>query len=132
MGPIHIRSHYYWLYLARRIFSVEERVHRPLIPTRLWKTKGFTPLMLAYFLGFGCCSGSWQFYAVQFWLHIQHASSMTAALYCFPTQFLAFSLPGWLVERCISYQGSTSMLRPCSILRWGLYFLFLKQREQVE
>lgn len=81
-------------------FLVEERVHRPLIPIRLWKTKGFTPLMLAYFLGFGCFSGSWQFYAVQFWLHIQHASPMTVALYLLPNAIVGV-LATWVVSRTL-------------------------------
>lgn len=34
-------------------YMVESRVKRPLIPNQLWKTPGFTALMIAYFLGFG-------------------------------------------------------------------------------
>ncbi|KAJ6171767.1 hypothetical protein N7470_000834, partial [Penicillium chermesinum] len=65
-------------------FFIERYVERPLIPNRLWKTKGFTPLMIAYFLGYGAFSGCWQFYAVQFMLRIQQHSPLTVALYLLP------------------------------------------------
>lgn len=81
-------------------FFIEVRVSRPLIPTKLWKTKGFTPLMLAYFLGFGCFTGCWQFYAVQFWLRIQHASPMTVSLYLLPNAIVGV-LATWVVSRTI-------------------------------
>ncbi|OGE53503.1 hypothetical protein PENARI_c007G04260 [Penicillium arizonense] len=81
-------------------FIIESRVRRPLIPTRLWRTKGFTPLMLAYFLGFGCYSGSWQFYAVQFWLRIQHVSPMTVALYLLPNAIVG-ALATWVVSQTL-------------------------------
>lgn len=67
------------LFLAERYIA-----RRPLIPARLWQTKGFTPLMVAYFIGFGSFFGAWQFYAVQFWLRIQHAAPITVALYNIP------------------------------------------------
>ena len=49
----------------------------------MWKTKGFTPLMIAYFLGFGSFI-AWQFYAIQFWSRFQGASPLTVALYLTP------------------------------------------------
>ncbi|KAE8339523.1 hypothetical protein BDV24DRAFT_176019 [Aspergillus arachidicola] len=66
------------------LFIAERYVARPLIPSRLWRTKGFTPLMVAYFLGFGSFFGAWQFYAIQFWLRIQHATPIAVALYHIP------------------------------------------------
>ncbi|KXS98720.1 hypothetical protein AC578_10479 [Pseudocercospora eumusae] len=65
-------------------FWLETKVTRPLVPARLWKTPGFAPLMLAYFLGFGGYVGAWQFYAVQFFLTQQHVSALTVALYLLP------------------------------------------------
>ncbi|CAG7942511.1 unnamed protein product [Penicillium salamii] len=66
------------------LFFAERKAVRPLIPNRLWRTPGFTPLMIAYFLGFGSFFGCWQFYAIQFWLRIQHASPIAVALYHIP------------------------------------------------
>ena len=40
--------------------------------------------MIAYFLGFGSFFGAWQFYAIQFWLRIQHAAPIDVALYHIP------------------------------------------------
>lgn len=88
------------LILLVAFFIIESKVQRPLIPIRLWKTKGFTPLMIAYFLGFGCYSGSWQFYAVQFWLRIQHVSSLSAALYLLPNAIVG-ALATWVVARTL-------------------------------
>lgn len=82
------------------LFFVESRVARPLIPTRLWKTKGFTPLMVAYFLGFGSYFGAWQFYAIQFWLHIQQATPIAVALYHIPNAVVGV-LATWLVSRTL-------------------------------
>lgn len=81
-------------------FFVERRVPRPLIPSRLWKTKGFTPLMVAYFLGFGSFFGAWQFYAIQFWLRIQQASPITVALYTIPNALFGV-LATWVVSRTL-------------------------------
>ena len=53
-------------------FFVEKKVRRPILPPALWKVPGFTALIIAYFLGFGAFL-AWQFYAIQFWLRIQHA-----------------------------------------------------------
>lgn len=82
------------------LFFVEGRVARPLIPTRLWKTKGFTPLMIAYFLGFGSYFGAWQFYAIQFWLRIQHATPIAVALYHIPNAIVGV-LATWVVSRTL-------------------------------
>jgi MFS family permease len=81
-------------------FFVERWVERPLIPNRLWKTKGFTPLMIAYFLGFGAFSGAWQFYAVQFWLRIQHTAPLTVAIYLLPNAIVGV-LAAWVVSKTI-------------------------------
>ncbi|KAK5169627.1 uncharacterized protein LTR77_005604 [Saxophila tyrrhenica] len=83
--------------LLAAFFYAESRVPRPLIPTRLWKTPGFAPLMLAYFLGFGAYI-SWQFYAIQFWLRIQHASPLTVALYLLPN-LIAGIIATYIVSR---------------------------------
>ncbi|KAJ5458306.1 hypothetical protein N7475_009694 [Penicillium sp. IBT 31633x] len=66
------------------LYFAERNAVRPLIPNRLWRTPGFTPLMVAYFLGFGSYFGCWQFYAIQFWLRIQHATPIAVALYLIP------------------------------------------------
>ncbi|EYE96756.1 MFS general substrate transporter [Aspergillus ruber CBS 135680] len=95
-------------------FFYESRVARPLIPTTLWKTKGFTPLMIAYFLGFGSFFGAWQFYAIQFWLHIQHATPIAVALYHIPNAVVGV-FATWLVSRTLHilpghYIYATSMI----------------------
>lgn len=82
------------------LFFIERRVPRPMIPNRLWRTKGFTPLMVAYFLGFGSYFGAWQFYAIQFWLRIQQASPITVALYTIPNAIFGV-LATWLVSRTL-------------------------------
>ncbi|KAL5357123.1 efflux pump antibiotic resistance protein [Aspergillus floccosus] len=82
------------------LFFAERYVARPLIPNRLWKTKGFTPLMVAYFLGFGSFFGAWQFYAIQFWLRIQHASPLAVALYHIPNALVGV-LATWVVSRTL-------------------------------
>ena len=79
-------------------FYVESRVARPLIPNGIWKTKGFTPLMAAYVLGFGAYMGPWQFYAIQFWLRIQGVSSLTVALYLLPNALVGV-LATYIVSR---------------------------------
>ena len=79
-------------------FFIESRVARPLIPNKVWKTKGFTPLMAAYFLGFGAYMGPWQFYAIQFWLRIQRASPLTVALYLLPNALVGV-LATYIVSR---------------------------------
>ncbi|PYI01397.1 efflux pump antibiotic resistance protein [Aspergillus sclerotiicarbonarius CBS 121057] len=82
------------------LFIVERYVARPLIPARLWKTKGFTPLMIAYFMGFGSFFGGWQFYAIQFWLRIQHASPIDVALYHIPNAVFGV-IATWVVSRTL-------------------------------
>lgn len=81
-------------------FFVERWVSRPLIPISLWRTKGFTPLMIAYFLGYGAFSGAWQFYAVQFWLRIQNHAPLTVALYLLPNAIVGV-LATWLVSKTL-------------------------------
>lgn len=88
------------LLLLVAFFFVERWVQRPLIPNRLWETKGFTPLMVAYFLGFGAFSGAWQFYAVQFWLRIQHNAPITVALYLLPNAIIGV-LATWVVSKTL-------------------------------
>ncbi|KAJ5312354.1 hypothetical protein PENANT_c011G08161 [Penicillium antarcticum] len=82
------------------LFFAERRAVRPLIPNRLWKTPGFTPLMIAYFLGFGSFFGCWQFYAIQFWLRIQHATPIAVALYHIPNALVGV-LATWIVSRIL-------------------------------
>ncbi|PYI16054.1 efflux pump antibiotic resistance protein [Aspergillus violaceofuscus CBS 115571] len=82
------------------LFVTERYVVRPLIPNRLWSTKGFTPLMIAYFLGFGSFFGCWQFYAIQFWLRIQHATPVAVALYHIPNALVGV-FATWVVSRTL-------------------------------
>lgn len=79
-------------------FIVEARAKRPLIPNNLWKTKGFMPLMVAYFLGFGVYVGPWQFYAIQFWLRFQDATPLRVALYLLPNALVGV-LATYIVSR---------------------------------
>ena len=88
-----------FLFLVGFVFA-ERYVQRPIIPSRLWQTKGFKPLMAAYFLGYGCYSGAWQFYAVQFWLRIQHANALTVALYLLPNAIVGV-FATWVVARTL-------------------------------
>lgn len=64
-------------------FYVEHKVMRPLLPPALWKVPGFMALIFAYFLGFGGFM-AWQFYAIQFWLKVQHVTPLNVALYLTP------------------------------------------------
>ncbi|KAK5137422.1 hypothetical protein LTR08_009000 [Meristemomyces frigidus] len=80
-------------------FWIENRVVRPMIPSKLWRTPGFAPLMAAYFLGFGGYA-AWQFYALQFFLRIQHASTTTVALYLLPNLVMGF-LATFIVSRLL-------------------------------
>lgn len=82
------------------LFFAERAAIRPLIPSRLWSTPGFTPLMIAYFLGFGSFFGCWQFYAIQFWLRIQHATPIAVALYHIPNAVVGV-LATWIVSRTL-------------------------------
>ncbi|KAJ5397844.1 hypothetical protein N7509_005957 [Penicillium cosmopolitanum] len=71
-----------------------------LFRTVFWSTPGFTPLMIAYFLGFGSFFGAWQFYAIQFWLRIQHATPIAVALYHIPNALVGV-LATWVVSRTL-------------------------------
>ncbi|KAI5922633.1 MFS general substrate transporter [Camillea tinctor] len=79
---------------------VERRVARPLIPNGLWKTPGFVALLISYFLGFGGYSGSWQFYAIQFWQRYQGATPLTVALYFLPNAIIGV-LAAWIVSKTL-------------------------------
>lgn len=68
-------------------FFIETRAKRPIMPPMVWKAPSFTPLAIAYFIGFGGFM-AWQWYMVQFFLHIQHASPVTTALYLLPNPIL--------------------------------------------
>lgn len=81
-------------------FWIEQRVPRPLVPSKLWKTPGFAPLMAAYFLGFGGFVGAFQFYAIQFWLVVQNKSAMTVALYLLPNAIMGV-VATFLVSRLL-------------------------------
>ncbi|KAJ5492433.1 Major facilitator superfamily domain general substrate transporter [Penicillium expansum] len=89
------------------LFFAERNAVRPLIPNRLWRTPGFTPLMIAYFLGFGSFFGCWQFYAIQFWLRIQHASPIAVALYHIPNALVGV-LATVIVARTLHLTANTS------------------------
>lgn len=52
-------------------YFVERRATRPLVDNRLWKTPGFVPLAISYFLGYGAYVGGWMFYAIRFFLTIR-------------------------------------------------------------
>lgn len=67
------------------------------LPARKSKTVITDSVQLAYFLGFGSYVGGWQFYAVQFWLRIQHATPMEVALYLTPNA-IAGVLATWVVS----------------------------------
>jgi hypothetical protein len=56
--------------------------------------------MIAYFLGFGSFFGCWQFYAIQFWLRIQHATPIAVALYHIPNALVGV-LATWIVSRIL-------------------------------
>lgn len=82
------------------LFFWERKATRPLIPNRLWRTPGFTALMVAYFLGFGSFFGAWQFYVLQFWLRIQGVAPITAAIYFIPNALVGI-FAAWLVSRTV-------------------------------
>ncbi|KEY69207.1 hypothetical protein S7711_01663 [Stachybotrys chartarum IBT 7711] len=81
-------------------YFVERRVARPLIPNGLWRTPGFRPLLVAYFLGFGGFNGAWQFYAIQFWQRYQGASPLTTSLYLLPNGIVGV-LAAWIVSKTL-------------------------------
>ena len=82
------------------LFFAEKAGIRPLIPNRRRRTPGFTPLMIASFLGFGSFFGAWQFYAVRFWLRTQGATPLDVALYHIPNAIVRV-LATWAVSRTI-------------------------------
>ncbi|KAL4912296.1 major facilitator superfamily domain-containing protein [Aspergillus aurantiobrunneus] len=82
------------------LFFWERKAPRPLIPSRLWVTPGFTALMVAYFLGFGSFFGAWQFYVTQFWLRIQGVAPITVALYFIPNAIVGI-FATWVVSRTL-------------------------------
>ncbi|KAI9666773.1 MAG: hypothetical protein M1831_001549 [Alyxoria varia] len=77
-------------------YFIERRAARPLIPNTLWQSPGFTPLMISYFLGFGSYL-CWQFYAISFFLRLQHASPLRVALYLTPNAVVGI-LATWIVS----------------------------------
>jgi MFS family permease len=103
--------------LLAAFFFAESRVARPLIPTRLWKTPGFAPLMAAYFVGFGAYI-SWQFYAIQFWLRIQQVSPLTVALYLLPNALVGV-LATYIVSR-IMHIVPGHWIYVCAMVAFGL------------
>ncbi|PYH89217.1 putative efflux pump antibiotic resistance protein [Aspergillus ellipticus CBS 707.79] len=81
-------------------FFIECRVARPPLPARIWRIKGFTPLMIAYFLGYGSYLGAWQFYTVQSWLRIQHTTPLAVSLNHLPNAIVGV-LATWVVSRTL-------------------------------
>ncbi|KAK8096350.1 uncharacterized protein PG998_014218 [Apiospora kogelbergensis] len=81
-------------------YFVENRVARPLIPNRLWKTPGFGFLLVSYFLGLGAYSGAWQFYAIQFWQRYQDATPLKTALYLLPNSLVGI-LAAYVVSKTL-------------------------------
>ncbi|KAJ4253876.1 hypothetical protein NW762_010273 [Fusarium torreyae] len=103
--PTHWTSYTYSLVLigvlSLALFGfIESKVKRPLIDNRLWKTPGFLPLMIAYFLGYGGYCGAWQFYAVRFLLTIQNKSPITTACCLLPIG-ISGTVACWLVSRTL-------------------------------
>ncbi|KAL4946831.1 hypothetical protein BDV06DRAFT_181621 [Aspergillus oleicola] len=105
-GPVALWSPYTYvlvivgILLLVALFFWEGKAKRPLIPNRLWRTPGFTALMVAYFLGFGSFFGAWQFYVLQFWLRIQQVAPITSALYFLPNAFVGI-FATWVVSRTL-------------------------------
>lgn len=81
-------------------YLVERKSPRPLIDNRLWKTPGFVPLMISYFLGYGGYVGAWMFYAVRFFLTIQNHALITVACYPIPIAVTGV-LATWGVARTL-------------------------------
>ncbi|KAI5458836.1 major facilitator superfamily domain-containing protein [Mariannaea sp. PMI_226] len=79
---------------------VERCVARPLVPNALWRTPGFTALLVSYVFGFGAYSGAWQFYAIQFWQRYQGVSPLTAALYLLPNAVVGV-FAAWIVSKTL-------------------------------
>lgn len=79
---------------------IESRVQHPLIDSRLWRTPGFLPLMISYFLGYGGWVGCWQFYAVRFLLTIQDKSPIITGCCLIPIGVFGV-LASWVVARTL-------------------------------
>ena len=95
---------------------VESKVPRPLIDNRLWKVRGFLPLMLAYFLGFGGFCGAWQFYAVRFMLEIQHKPPIIVACCLIPV-----GITGMIASGIV---GKSLHIMPGHYILIGSFFAF--------
>lgn len=98
-------------------YFVEKGVARPLIPNRLWKTRGFATLLISYFLGLGAYS-SWQFYAIQFWQRFQHVTPLQAALYILPNCIIGI-LAAYIVSKTL-HIVPTNVILTASMLAFGL------------
>ncbi|KAL9089041.1 MAG: hypothetical protein Q9159_002759 [Coniocarpon cinnabarinum] len=81
-------------------FYIERRASRPIIPNQLWKTPGFLPLIISYFLGIGSYIGAWFFYMIQFWLRYQNATPLGCALRITPNA-IAGLLATYIVSRTL-------------------------------
>ncbi|ODM16036.1 hypothetical protein SI65_08470 [Aspergillus cristatus] len=90
-----LQAHLKWIFASNAMLSA-----LCCVAHRLWRIRGFTPLMLAYFLGFGSYVGAWQFYAVQFWLHIQRIIPLITALYLLPNAIMGV-LATWVVSKTL-------------------------------
>ncbi|KAK8118001.1 MFS general substrate transporter [Apiospora kogelbergensis] len=99
-------------------YFVEQRVARPLIPNKIWRTPGFGPLLLSYFLGLGAYSGAWQFYAIQFWQRYQGATPLTAALYLLPNGLVGV-LAAFIVSKTL-HVVPTHVILTASMVAFGL------------
>jgi hypothetical protein len=98
-------------------YFVEKYVARPLIPNRLWKTRGFAALLISYFLGLGAYS-SWQFYAIQFWQRYQHVTPLRAALYILPNCIVGI-LAAYIVSKTL-HVVPTNVILTASMIAFGL------------
>ncbi|PYH97033.1 MFS general substrate transporter [Aspergillus ellipticus CBS 707.79] len=81
-------------------YVIERRASRPLIEHRLWKTPGFVPLIVSYFLDYESFVGGWMFYAVRLFLTIQGRSPIITACYLLPITF-AGVIASWIVARTL-------------------------------
>ncbi|OQE28906.1 hypothetical protein PENSTE_c003G04790 [Penicillium steckii] len=81
-------------------YFVEQKSPRPLIDNRIWKTSGFVPLMISYFLGYGAYVGAWMFYAVRFFLTVQNRPPIIVACYLIPVS-VAGILATWVVAKTL-------------------------------
>lgn len=104
-APTHWTPYTYALVIAGVLlfvvfYFVERRARRPLIDNRLWKTPGFLPLIVSYFLGYGAYVGAWMFYAVRFFLTIQSRSPIIVACYLLPIP-VAGIVATWLVAKTL-------------------------------